>query len=206
MLHPHPIAEMQVGIAIMIFAIVATLALLGIQRYVVSRTGSMAIRADSLHYMTDVLTNFSIIVALALASFGWESSDPIFALGIACYILYSAWRIAHEAFQMLMDRELPEDERQKMLQIAQNHAHIYGVHDLRTRQSGATKFVQLHLELDENLSLKEAHTIANEVVEAISEAFPTAHVMIHQDPITLQQNNIKGVDLPSDTPGHEVSR
>ena len=186
MLHPHPIAEMQVGIAVMIFAIVATLALLGVQRYVVRRTGSMAIRADSLHYMTDVLTNLSIIAALVLVSFGWESSDSLFAIGIAAYILYSAWQIAHDAFQLLMDRELPEEERQRILQIVRSHAH--GVHDLRTRQSGATKFVQLHLELDEDLSLKAAHSIADEVVEAICMAFPSAHVIIHQDPVNIQQH------------------
>jgi ferrous-iron efflux pump FieF len=186
MLHPHPIAEMQVGIAVMIFAIVATLALLGVQRYVVRRTGSMAIRADSLHYMTDVLTNLSIIAALVLVSFGWESSDSLFAIGIAAYILYSAWQIAHDAFQLLMDRELPEEERQRILQIVRSHAH--GVHDLRTRQSGATKFVQLHLELDENLSLKAAHSIADEVVKAICKAFPSAHVIIHQDPVNIQQH------------------
>lgn len=191
MLHPRPIVEMQVGIAVMIFAIVATLALLGIQRYVVRRTGSMAIRADSLHYMTDVLTNLSIIAALVLVSFGWESSDSIFAIGIAGYILYSAWQIAHDAFQLLMDRELPEEERQRILQIARNHTHARGVHDLRTRQSGAEKFVQLHLELDEDLPLKQAHTIADEVDEAICTAFPTAHVIIHQDPVNIADYTVE---------------
>jgi ferrous-iron efflux pump FieF len=191
LLHPRPIVEMQIGIAVMVFAIVATLALLGIQRYVIRRTGSMAIRADSLHYLTDLLTNLSIIAALVLVSFGWESSDSILAIGIAAYILYSAWQIAHEAFQLLMDRELPEEERQRMLQIAREHARTQGVHDLRTRQSGATKFVQLHLELDEGLSLKQAHSIADEVVEAICVAFPSANVIIHQDPVTTRQKDLK---------------
>jgi len=191
LLHPRPIVEMQIGIAVMVFAIMATLALLGIQRYVIRRTGSMAIRADSLHYLTDLLTNLSIIAALVLVSFGWESSDSILAIGIAAYILYSAWQIAHEAFQLLMDRELPEEERQRMLQIARDHARTQGVHDLRTRQSGATKFVQLHLELDEGLSLKQAHSIADEVVEAICVAFPSANVIIHQDPVTTRQNDLK---------------
>jgi ferrous-iron efflux pump FieF len=190
LLYPHPLAEMQVGIVVMIFAIVATLALLGLQRYVVRRTGSMAIRADSLHYMTDVLTNLSIIAALLLVSFGWESSDSIFAIGIAGYILYSAWQIAHDAFQLLMDRELPEEERQRILQIAHNHAHARGVHDLRTRQSGAEKFVQLHLELDEDLPLKQAHSIADEVARSICVVFPTANVIIHQDPVNLQQHAV----------------
>jgi len=190
-LHPRPIVEMQAGVAVMIFAIVATLLLLGVQRYVVRRTDSAAIRADSLHYMTDVLTNLSIIAALALVSFGWESSDSLFAIGIAAYILYSAWQIADESFHLLMDRELPEEERQRILQISREHAGTRGVHDLRTRQSGATKFVQLHLELDEDLSLKQAHSIADEVVESICMALPSARVIIHQDPVKIQQHDLK---------------
>lgn len=189
MLHPQPIVELQIGFAIMIFATAATLALLGVQRYVISRTGSMAIRADSLHYAADVLANLGIIAVLALASLGWESSDPVLAMGIAVYIIHSAWQIARESFHLLLDRELPEGERQRILDIAQNHAHTHGVHDLRTRQSGATKFVQLHLEIDEDLSLKEAHKITKDVADAIRAAFPSTHVIIHQDPVNVRRKD-----------------
>lgn len=189
MLHPQPIEGLQTGLAIMILATVATLVLLGVQRHVISRTGSMAIRADSLHYAADVLANLGIIAVLALASLGWGSSDPILAMGIAVYIIRSAWRIARESFHLLLDRELPEEDRQRILDIAQNHAHTHGAHDLRTRQSGATKFVQLHLEIDEDLSLKEAHKITEDVAEAIRAAFPGTHVIIHQDPVNVRRND-----------------
>lgn len=181
---PQPVSDVAVGIGVMAFAIVATLVLLMVQRHAIRETGSTAIRADALHYLTDLLTNASIIAALVLASLGWESSDAIFAIIIALYILYSAWQIGFEALHLLMDRELPEEERQQILQIARAHAHAYGVHDLRTRQSGQTKFVQLHLELDDTLALKQAHAIADEVERAIRAAFPGADVIIHEDPIS----------------------
>jgi ferrous-iron efflux pump FieF len=187
--YPHPVSDVAVGIAVMAFAIVATLILLMVQRHAIRQTGSTAIRADSLHYATDLLTNISIIAALLLASFGWQASDAIFGILIAMYILYSASRIGFDALHLLMDRELPEEERQEILRIAVEHAQAYGVHDLRTRQSGPTKFVQLHLELDDTLPLKQAHVIADEVELAIRAAFPGADVIIHEDPVTAKERS-----------------
>lgn len=185
LLHPRPLEQAAVGIGIMVFAMIATFALVVFQRYVVRRTGSTAIRADSLHYVTDLLANGSIIAALVLSSLGWGVVDPLIALVIAAYILYSARRIGRDALDLLMDRELPDDERQRILDIARAHARTYGVHELRTRQSGSTKFVQLHLEMNDALPLVEAHAIATEVENAIIAAFPDADVVIHQDPVGL---------------------
>jgi len=114
LLHPRPLEDVGVGVGVMVFAILATLALLILQRHVIRVTGSTAIRADALHYTTDVLTNASIIIALLLSGYGWPGIDALFALGIAVYILYSAWHIGHEAFQLLMDRELPDEQRQRI--------------------------------------------------------------------------------------------
>lgn len=182
-LNPRALEEPAVGIGIMIFAMAATSGLVVFQRYVVRRTGSTAIRADSLHYVTDLLANASIIAALVLTALGWNFADPLIAVLIAAWILYSAHRIGRDALDLLMDRELPDEERQRILDIARAHARTYGVHELRTRQSGATKFVQLHLEMEDALPLVEAHAIATEVEEAIMAAFPDADVVIHQDPV-----------------------
>lgn len=187
LMHPHPLEDVAVGIGVMIFAVIATLALLLIQRHVIKRTGSTAIRADSLHYVTDLFTNLSIIAALGLSYFGWSGLDPIFAIGIALYILYSAWEIGHEAFQLLLDRELPDDMRDQIKQIAISHAGVHGVHDMRTRKSGQTEFIQLHLELDDHLPLVQSHKIADEVELAIQQAFPMADIIIHQDPVSVTQ-------------------
>jgi ferrous-iron efflux pump FieF len=183
LLHPQPIAAAGVGVGVMVFAILATLALLAIQRYVVRETGSTAIKADALHYFTDLITNLSIIAALVLASLGWTGTDPLFALGIAAYILHSAWRIGREAVGLLMDRELPEETRRRIVELAYRPVEVLGVHDLRTRQSGYSYFVQLHLEMDDGLSLARAHAVADSVERSVREAFPGAEVIVHQDPV-----------------------
>jgi ferrous-iron efflux pump FieF len=181
--YSHHLEQVGVGIGVMVLAICLTLVLLAIQRYVIQKTNSTAIRADSLHYATDLLTNISILVALYLSTLGWNWADPVFAIGVALYIFYSAFRIGREAFEQLMDRELPDDILQKIQSIAMSHPEVTGTHETRTRQSGHTRFVQLHLELDEEMSLKRAHQIADEVEAEILAFLPGAEVIIHQDPI-----------------------
>ncbi len=182
LLNPHALNDVGVALAVMTFSIVATAVLLAIQRHVIRRTHSSAIRADSLHYLSDLLTNASIIVALLLASRGWSGLDPLFGLGIAAYILYSAWHIGHDAFQTLMDRELPEADQQRIRDCALSHDEVRGLHGLRTRQSGQTRIIQLHLELDDHLSFLQAHRIADEVEQELHALFPSTDVIIHQDP------------------------
>jgi len=174
--------QVGIGLWVMVLAIVMTVGLLAIQRYVIRKTDSTAIRADSLHYLTDLLTNMCVLLALYLSTLGWTWADPVFAIAVAIYIFYSAWQIGHEAFQQLMDRELPDDILQQIRATAMNHPEVMGTHELRTRQAGHTRFVQLHLVLDEDISLKRAHTIADQVEEEILSFLPGAEVLIHQDP------------------------
>jgi ferrous-iron efflux pump FieF len=176
-----------VGISVMVFSIAVTLILLTIQRYVIRRTGSVAIRADALHYATDLLTGISVIAALLLTYFlSWNKADSIFAIGIVIYIVYSAWQIGYEAIQSLIDRELPDADREKIKTLAMGHSGVFGIHDLRTRQSGQMKFIQLHLELDKSLSLEHTHQVADEVEAIIRGEFPNSDVIIHQDPVTVK--------------------
>jgi len=180
---PHPVSHSAVGIGVMAFSIVATLALVTLQRRVIQRTGSLAISADQLHYLGDVLVNGAVIVALLLATqLGWTFADPLFGIGIAAYILYNAWQIAAGALDMLMDRELPEDERDRIRGVIRQHAGVLGVHDLRTRASGPQIFIQCHIELDGDQSLRQAHAIADAVEFDLRAAFPGAEVIVHQDP------------------------
>jgi len=178
----QPLEQVGIGVGVMILAIVMTLILLAIQRYVIRKTDSTAIRADSLHYATDLLTNVSILLALYLTTLGWTWADPVFAIAVAIYIFYSAFHIGHDSFQQLMDRELPADILEKIQATAMSHPEVTGTHEMRTRQSGQTRFVQLHLELDEDMSLKRAHEIADEVEWEIKAFLPGAEVLIHQDP------------------------
>jgi ferrous-iron efflux pump FieF len=168
---------------IIAITIVVTLALVAFQYWVVRRSGSIAISADALHYKGDLLMNIAVIAALFIGSqFNWLYADPIFATLIAIYILLNAWGIVREALDMLMDRELPEEDRQKIYAITSAHPDTYRAHDLKTRRSGQMTFIQLHLEMDPNFSLLRAHTIADEVESQILELFPGAEVIIHQDP------------------------
>ena len=160
------------------------------QKYVVAQTSSVAISADSLHYAGDVLINGSVILSLGIVmTVGWTWIDPLFAVGIAGYLMWNAWQIARQSFDMLMDRELPDDDRERIRGIARAHPEVLDLHDLRTRLSGQQGFIQLHLELDANLPLYKAHDIADSVEKAIMDAFPNFEVIIHQDPAGLREEH-----------------
>ncbi len=185
---PTPVEASGVGIAVMLGSIVLTFGLVLFQRYVVRRTGSVAIGADALHYRSDLLMNASVIGALVLAAnFGFTLADPLFGIAIAFYILISAWSVFSSSLQLLMDRELAEDDRAKIKSIASAHPAVISMHDLRTRSSGTRTFIQFHLELDRNLTLFEAHAISDEVMEQVEAAFPSAEVLIHEDPEGVEE-------------------
>jgi len=184
---PQQPQNIEVGIGIMIFSIVATLGLLTIQKHVINKTNSTAIKADSLHYKTDLYVNASVILALILAAYGWAGFDAVFAIGIGIFILYSAWEIVQHAIHDLMDHELSDEEREQIKNIILVHPKVRGMHDLRTRQSGVTYFIQFHLELDDSLLLKAAHFIADEVEASLLVTYPNAEIIIHEDPASLTE-------------------
>lgn len=190
LIDPRPVLHSEIGIAVMLVAIAVTFALTRFQAYVVRKTGSVAIKADSLHYVGDILVNGAVIVALLLASqLGWAIADPLFGLAIAGYIMFNAWQIARGSLDLLMDRELPEAERRRIRDIALANPEVRDLHDLRTRSSGRRSFIQVHIEMDGNLTLYRAHAVADEVEAALRAAFPGAEVMIHQDPHGLEEGH-----------------
>ena len=188
LVNPSPIQNSGIGLVVMAVSIVATLGLVAFQRHVIRRTGSVAIKADALHYLSDLFVNSAVIVSLLLwRQFGWTFVDPLFAAGIGAYILWTAWQVAHGAFDLLMDRELPDAARRKIRDIALAHRDVRDLHDLRTRSSGLATFIQFHLELDGDIPLVRAHAVSDEVEHAILVAFPGAEVIIHQDPAGLPE-------------------
>jgi len=183
--NPQPVQASEIGIAVMVVSIVATLGLVGFQTYVVRKSDSVAIKADSLHYKGDLLANAGVIGALLLTdALGWPYIDPLFGLAIAVYILVNARGVAKDALFMLLDRELPDDERQKIKDIAFSYPEVCDMHDLRTRRSGPYRFIQMHIELNGQLSLTRAHAVAEAVELQVMEAFPGSEVIVHQDPTT----------------------
>ena len=171
------------GIAVSVIAIAATFALLAWQRYVIRRTGSVAIRTDNAHYKSDLLLNLAVIAALVLDQYvGFEAADPLFGIGIAAWLLWGAWRASSEAVDHLMDREWPDERREQFLEVLARHPEIRGVHDLRTRTSGTHDFVQFHMAVDGRMTVAEAHRVMDEVEAKIARDFPGVEVLIHTDP------------------------
>ena len=188
---PQPINQGRLGIAVMLAAMVLTGMLVLYQRAVVRRTGSIAIRADSLHYRADLLMNLAVIAALVLIELtGSPLIDPVFALAIVAVLLYGAAGVGRQALDMLMDRELPAAERTHIRALALGHPAAQDVHDLRTRRAGGDVFIELHLELAGDLPLEQAHAIAHEVEERIRAAFPAADIIVHQEPAGLEDERL----------------
>ncbi|MEN8194975.1 MAG: cation diffusion facilitator family transporter [Pseudomonadota bacterium] len=189
-IHPRPLAAPEIGIWVMVVSIVLTIGLVAFQLWVVRRTKSVAVAADSLHYKGDILVNIAVIAALVLGSwFGWLYADPIFGTAIAVYILYNAWLIVREALDMLMDRELPDDERKKICDIALAHEEVESLHDMRTRRSGPTSFIQFHLVMNAELTLLKAHEVSDAVELDLRRTFPDAEILIHQDPTGIVEKH-----------------
>lgn len=186
---PQPLGAQALGIAVMLLSLVLTIALLAFQRHVIRITHSTAVRADSLHYRSDLLLNSSILLALVLTSLGWDQVDGLFGLGIAAYILWSAIGIARESIGVLMDQEIDPDVGEHMHQLACSVPGVLGAHDLRTRVSGHHWYVQLHLELPGEMPLSEAHALCVQVEDAIRDAYPRADVLVHADPIEVVQGH-----------------
>lgn len=187
-INPEPVSNIQAGIGIIAISLVLTISLVVLQRHTVTKTGSSAIKADELHYKGDIFSNIGILIALFLTEYGLTSADPLIGLLIGLYILYCAGEIAWEAIQTLMDHELPEEIQAKIEDIALAHIQVIGLHDLRTRQSGLMNFVQMHIDLDKDMSLYEAHSIAEEVEANIKAALPNTDVIIHQDPVDTDKS------------------
>ena len=180
---PQPLESTGFSIGVMVFAVFVTGGLVVFQRKVVARTGSMAIKADSLHYASDLFTNLGTVLALVLAWMGWSGLDPFIAILIALVVLFNAWQIGYDSVQFLLDCHLSPEVEAQISRIALAHHGVEGVHDIRTRRSGQTQIIQLHLEMKGSMPLAEAHRVAKEVETDILNAVPAADVIIHQDPV-----------------------
>ena len=175
--------EMGVGIAVSILAIAATLLLLAYQKHVIARTGSVAIQTDNIHYKSDLMLNSAVIAALMLDQwFRIAGADALFGIAIALWLLFGAFRASSHAINQLMDREWPEEERQRFLAAAAEYPELAGLHDFRTRTSGTHQFAQFHVWVPADWTVKQAHDRLDRVEEQLQERFPGTEILIHVDP------------------------
>ncbi|MBL8628956.1 MAG: cation diffusion facilitator family transporter [Rhodospirillaceae bacterium] len=183
LINPVEVERGDVGLLVMIPATIVTFALVSFQRYVVKKTNSLAIGADKLHYTGDFLINISVILAVYATTYlSWKWADPFFGGAIAAFLMFNAGKIAWSAISNLMDEEMPEDDRKKIIEIARQNTAVKNVHELRTRQSGGMAFIQMHIVLDKALTLMDAHRISDDVELALLAHYPKADIIIHQDP------------------------
>ncbi len=182
--NPHLVlSEPELGVAVSVLGMVVTTALVTFQTYVTRRTKSLVIAADRMHYVGDILFNLGVLAAFVVSSWGgiiW--ADAAIAIVIALVVLWSTWPLGVRAFNNLMDREMPDDEKKQIHAILDATPEILDYHNLKTRYSGAKAFIQMHVDMPANLNFKEAHAIIDRVEHQIMQAFPGADVIIHPDP------------------------
>jgi len=180
---PHPLEHPAVGLIVMAVSIATTIVLVVAQRIVVAKTGSIAVGADRMHYIGDIATNAGVIVGIVAASrFHILIADPIIGIAVAAILSWSAWHVFRQSYDQLMDRELPDSDREKIKAVVRRHGEVRNLHDLRTRAAGIHQFIQFHIELDPSIPLVRAHEISDAVEHDVCHAFPNAEVIIHQDP------------------------
>lgn len=181
---PVPILSHHKGMIVMGISIALTIALVMWQQHVAARTGSAVVKADSLHYLGDLIPNIGAILSLWAADlFAMEAIDSIVAIGAALLLTVGAIRIFKTAWDGLMDRAAPDEMVRGIEEIARRHPGIRGFHDLKTRRSGSVIFVNMHIELDGGQSLDDAHAIGASLRRAILRAYPKSDVMLHKDPV-----------------------
>lgn len=191
LLHPAAVEAPSLGIAVTLLAIFLTMGLIRLQKSVIRRTGSVAIKGDNLHYNGDLAMNIGVIAALVLTGItGWTQVDAVFAIGIALHLLRGVFGIARHSVDILMDRELPEATRAEILAQIKRHPAALNVHDLRTRNTGERFFIEFHLEMDGKLTLNEAHDVTEEIEKMLFDAFPASEVLIHQEPAGLDDHRL----------------
>lgn len=191
LMKPEPLKQTAVGLWIMAISIVLTVALIAFQSAVVKKTKSQAIEADSAHYTVDLLTNGAIILSLLVVRYlHWQWFDCATAVVISVYLLWNAGHIAVKALEEITDHEVADDIKQKIVDLALSVPEVKGYHDFRTRVSGMRMFVEIHLELDGNLTLSQSHDISDKVEEKILAAFPMSQIIVHQDPYGLHEKRL----------------
>ena len=185
---PEPVERGPLALVVMFISLAGSVGVVAYQRYVVARTGSIAVGADKVHYTGDVVTNIGVIFAIILsAGFKIEKADPVIALFVAVVLVWTAWDVFRTSYDQLMDHELADEARDKIIEIASSHPEVRNVHDLRTRAAGIHSFIQFHIELDPHITLTRAHEVSDAVEHQVCEQFANADVIIHMDPVGAER-------------------
>jgi len=186
--HDSVVETSSISMWIMSFSIVVTVVIISFQYYALSKSKSNVIKADSMHYFSDFLTNIMALIGIFVTSH-WKipSIDSVTAIGIAVYIIYNAYKLLITSFNNLLDQELDEEQRQIIIEILNSHKEVISFHDLKTRRVGAKPFIQFHIVLDSEMKLKKSHNIVTDLEEQVMKKIPDAEIIIHQDPEGVEE-------------------
>lgn len=181
--NPQPISHITLGVIITTFAILMTLILVRFQTVVVQKTQSLSIKTDRAHYTGDILMNIGVLISVFISYYmGWSFLDALFGIGVSVYLGITVYHVLGESFNMLMDTEMPNEFRKQIKEITLSFSEVITLHDLKTRQSGSSAFVQFCVHLDDTLTLRQAHDITDKIEHQIKKRFPDTSVIIHAEP------------------------
>lgn len=178
---PEPIAASGAAIGVMLASLGVTGLLIWAQTRTVRATGSLAVAGDRAHYLADFASNIAVLIGVAFAG-AFPIADPLAGVFVAGYLLYGGIGVLRGAADHLMDRELPDEERARIEALALAEPGVLGVHELRTRASGLETHIQLHVDVDGELTVREAHRILLGAEARIRAVYPGADVIIHANP------------------------
>jgi len=182
-LHPHPIARSGWAMAVMGVSILLTALLILAQGRVLKQTASVAVSGDRAHYASDLASNVAALIGIAATAWlGAPWLDAVAALAIAALLLWGAVGVFREASGQLMDHELPDAVRARIVELMTKDRRLTDVHQLRTRASGPFVHIQMHVDLDPELTLEAAHQVIVAAEKRVLDAFPQADIIIHADP------------------------
>ena len=180
---PRPVLNGGWAISVMVLSILLTAGLVWAQTQAVKQTGSVAVAGDRAHYVADLASNFAVIAGIGAAAFmSIPVADPIIGAGVAVWLFWSAIHVGRGALSHLLDQELPDKERRRIIEIAEDDERVIDVHQVRTRAAGPLIHIQMHMDLDATLTLEAAHDIVVAAEKRLLEHYPAADILIHPDP------------------------
>ncbi len=184
LIEPEKMHDHLFALLLMVISAAASLFLTFIQKRANKDTNSLALEADTAHYSTDVWMNGIVILVVLLDYMGLAPVwlDPVCTILIAGLFARAAYKIGHQALDMLMDKEMPAEIKADIMREIESHREVKGVHDLRCTRSGMKIFMSFDMELDSNLLLWSAHEIAREIELGLLKKYPEAEILIHLDP------------------------
>lgn len=183
-MHPVAIDHIEAGVWVTLFALVVTFALFCYQTYVVRRTNSTAVRADRLHYASDILFNIGVLLSLIMSMFGVVKADGLFAGILGVYIFWGAFKIGRDSTSILMDAQIPVKDTKRIAELLKV-CGVHGVHDIRARRAGASIFIQAHLEIDGTVSLNAAHALTEKAEQSVLREYHNADITLHMEPFDI---------------------